>query len=273
MNIPWTTVLEHIGSVILIFILTTLLIKIGIKTIENIFKVRVSSRLKLSLKREQTLEKLLKNVLTYVLYFIAFTMALDQLNIPVKTLIAGAGIVGLAVGFGAQNLVRDIITGFFIIFENQFSVGDYIKTRQYEGFVEEIGLRITKIKSWTGELHILPNSKIEEVTNYSINNSVAVVDVSIAYEENISKAEQILNKLVEELALEHEEFIKIPEVLGVQTLGASEVVIRLVAEVLPMTHWSMGRIIRKAVKERFNQEQIEIPYPRLVMYHGETNEE
>lgn len=268
----WKVIIEHFGTIIAILIVTAILIRIGNKTIENIFRVRFASRFKLSIKREQTLEKLLKNILTYVLYFIAFTMILDQLNIPVKTLLAGAGIVGIAIGFGAQNLVRDIITGFFIIFENQFSVGDYIRTTQYEGFVEEIGLRITKIKSWTGEVHILPNGMIDQVTNFSINNSVGVVDISIAYEEDIDRAEQVIEEVVNELAKEHEEFVKIPEILGVQTLGSSEVTIRVVAEVLPMTHWAAARLIRKAVKLRFNKENIEIPYPRIVTYHRENSQ-
>lgn len=272
-KVNWTIVIEHIGLIILILILTIIIKKIAEKTIGNIFRVRTNSRFKLSLKRQQTLEKLLKNVLTYVLYFISLTMILEQIAIPVKTLLAGAGIVGVAVGFGAQNLVRDIITGFFIIFENQFSVGDYIKTKQYEGYVEEIGLRITKIKSWTGELHILPNSSIDEVTNYSINNSMAVVDVSIAYEQDIDYAERVIGEIVENLALIHEDIVQTPEVLGIQSLGSSEVIIRVLAEVQPMTHWHVGRLIRKAVKLRFTKENIEIPYPRLVMYHGDIKEQ
>ena len=127
-------------------------------------------------------------------------MILSTLTINVSAVLAGAGIVGLAVGFGAQSLVKDIITGFFIIFEDQFSVGDYIRVGQFEGTVEEIGLRTTKIKSWTGELHIIPNGNILEVTNFSLNNSVAVIDISVAYEENIQRVESLIQDLLDNVA-------------------------------------------------------------------------
>ncbi len=117
--------------------------------------------------------RLLQNVFSYAIYFVAGVMILETLSVDVRGLLAGAGIVGLAVGFGAQNLVKDIITGFFIIFEDQFSVGDYVRVGTFEGTVEEIGLRTTKIKSWTGEINILPNGSIVEVTNFSLHNSVA----------------------------------------------------------------------------------------------------
>ncbi|MDV2887601.1 mechanosensitive ion channel, partial [Alkalihalophilus pseudofirmus] len=115
-----------------------------------------------------------------VVYFIALMMVLSVFGIDAKALIAGAGVVGLAVGFGALSLVKDVISGFFIIFEDQFSVGDHIRVGEFEGNVETIGLRTTKLKSWTGELHILPNGNITEVTNFSVNNSIAVIDIAIA---------------------------------------------------------------------------------------------
>jgi small conductance mechanosensitive channel len=193
-------------------------------------------------------------------------MILETLSFDVKALLAGAGIVGLAVGFGAQNLVRDIITGFFIIFEDQFSVGDMIRVGQFEGTVEEIGLRTTKIKSWTGEINILPNGNITEVTNFSVNNSVAFVDVSIAYEGDIPKAERVIEDLLLELPDKYEEMVAPPELLGVQNLGPSEVVLRVVSEVLPMKHFHISRVLRKEIKMRLDEHGIEIPYPRMVMY-------
>ena len=233
----------------------------------------VTFPLKFTERRETTLSKLLENVLTYVIYFISLMTILSTLDIDVKGLIAGAGIVGLAVGFGAQNLVRDIITGFFIIFEDQFSVGDYVRIGSAEGTVEEIGLRTTKIKSWTGELHIFPNGNITEVTNFSIHNSIAVVDVSIAYEENIEEAEKVMQELLLALPQKYEDLVNPPELLGVQTLGASDVVIRIVAETVPMRHWYMARMIRKEVKLCLDAHGIEIPFPRMVMYSRKDEEE
>jgi small conductance mechanosensitive channel len=191
---------------------------------------------------------------------------LAALTIDVKAMIAGAGIVGLAVGFGAQSLVKDIITGFFIIFEDQFSVGDYVRIGQFEGTVEEIGLRTTKIKSFTGEIHILPNGSIVEVTNFSLYNSVAVLDIGIAYEGDIEYAEKVLQEYLETTTEKYPEMVTTPELLGVQQFGASEVILRIVAEVLPMKHWYIGRQLRKDIKLLLDQHGIEIPFPRMVMY-------
>ncbi|MBE4907905.1 mechanosensitive ion channel family protein [Bacillus luteolus] len=262
----WMSIGMGILKIILILIIAGIVIRIGRLAIQNIFRVRNSSPLRVSERRTATLIKLLENVLRYVVYFVVIVMILESLSIEIRALLAGAGIVGLAIGFGAQNLVRDIITGFFIIFEDQFSVGDFIRTGTFEGTVEEIGLRTTKIKSFTGEVHILPNGSIIEVTNFSINNSVAVVDISISYEGDIPKTEKILEELLQELPDKYEDMIKTPEVLGVQMLGASEVVLRIVSEVLPMRHFYISRILRKEVKLRLDQHGIEIPYPRMVMY-------
>lgn len=262
----WIAIGEGIIKIIVIFILANILIRIGKMAIHNIFKFRDISPLRTSERREETLSKLLDNILAYVIYFIAFMMILSVLTIDVKALLAGAGIVGLAIGFGAQSLVKDVLSGFFIIFEDQFSVGDHIRVGQFEGDVEAIGLRTTKIKSWTGELHILPNGTITQVTNFSLNNSVAVVDVGIAYEEDIEKAEQVIGELLEKLPEQYEELVKVPELLGVQNLGPSEIVLRIVAETLPMKHFYIARMIRKEVKIKLDENGIEIPFPRLVMY-------
>ncbi|MFE8704086.1 mechanosensitive ion channel family protein [Cytobacillus sp. FJAT-54145] len=269
----WMSLGEGILKIIAILVLTGILIRIGRLAIHNIFKMRTRSPLRISERREATLMKLLENILTYVVYFIAILTILSTLTIDVGALLAGAGIVGLAVGFGAQNLVRDIITGFFIIFEDQFSVGDYVRIGQFEGHVQEIGLRTTKIKSWTGELHILPNGSIVEVTNFSLHNSMAVVDVSIAYEGDIVRAEEVLKSFLEKLPEKYEDLIKAPEILGVQNLAASDVVLRIVAETLPMRHLFMARMLRKEIKICLDNEGIEIPFPRLVMYTRQEEEQ
>jgi moderate conductance mechanosensitive channel len=272
-NDLWIALGQGAIKIAAIMLLTFIALKVGRSAIRNIFRVRSKAPLKFSERREATLLKLLENVLTYVVYFISLMTILSTLDIDIKGLIAGAGIVGLAIGFGAQNLVRDIITGFFIIFEDQFSVGDYVRIGSAEGTVEEIGLRTTKIKSWTGELHIFPNGNITEVTNFSIHNSIAVVDVSIAYEENIEEAEKVIQELLLSLPQKYEDLVNPPELLGVQTLGASDVVIRIVAETLPMKHWFIARMIRKDVKLLLDKHGIEIPFPRMVMYsRSEENE-
>ncbi|WP_223702774.1 mechanosensitive ion channel family protein [Sutcliffiella deserti] len=265
----WLSIGEGFLKIIVIILVSGLIIRFGKTLIRNFVKLRAKGPIQVSIRRETTLVKLMENIISYVIYFMAFIMVLDIVHIDVRALLAGAGIVGLAVGFGAQNLVRDIITGFFIIFEDQFSVGDYIRTGTFEGVVEEIGLRTTKIKSWTGELHILPNGSIVEVTNFSIHNSIAIVDVSIAYEGEIEEAERVIQALLVELPLKYEEIVQPPELLGVQTLGNSEVVLRIICETLPMKHWHIARKIRKEVKVHLDEHGIEIPFPRLVLYNRE----
>ncbi|MFC0046461.1 mechanosensitive ion channel family protein [Metabacillus iocasae] len=263
----WQQIGFSVIKILFILLVATFFIRIGKAMLNKIFEVRTKSPLRISERREATLMKLVQNVFTYAVYFIALVMILEAMSINITALLAGAGIVGLAVGFGAQNLVRDIITGFFIIFEDQFSVGDYVRVGSFEGTVEEIGLRTTKIKSWTGELNILPNGSIIEVTNFSIHNSVAFVDVSISYEEDIQKAEKVIADLLEELPEKYEDMVKPPEILGIQTLGPSELVIRVISEVKPMRHFFIARMLRKDIRVRLNEHGIEIPFPRMVMYN------
>ncbi|NHC38558.1 mechanosensitive ion channel family protein [Bacillus sp. MM2020_1] len=265
----WLNLGENLLKIIAILVITNILIRIGKLMIHNIFKIRNLSPLNTSDRREETLSKLLDSVLSYVVYFIAFMMILSVLGIDVKALIAGAGVVGLAVGFGAQSLVKDVISGFFIIFEDQFSVGDHVRIGQYEGNVETIGLRTTKIKSWTGELHILPNGSIIEVTNFSINNSIAVVDIAIAYGEDIAKAENVIEETIKFMPAQYEELVTAPELLGIQTMGSTEVVLRVVAETQPMKQAAVSRNIRRDIKLQLDENGIKAPNPRVVMYGSE----
>ncbi len=270
----WLSIGGAFLKLLMIVIVSKLLIRIGKTMLHNIFKIRTKSPLRVTERREATLTKLLDNILAYVIYFISFIMCLEVFGLDVTALLAGAGVAGLAIGFGAQNLVRDVITGFFIIFEDQFSVGDYIRTGTFEGIVEEIGLRITKIKSFTGEIHVIPNGNITDVTNFSISNSIAIVDVSIAYEGDITKAERVLQELLTTMPGKYEDMVKTPELLGVQTLGASDVVLRIISEVKPMKQFSTARALRKEIKVCLDDNGIEIPFPRVVMYNRqEVHEE
>ena len=257
----------------LIVIIAGIVVKIGKKVIANIFMIREKSALRTSERRETTMLKLLNNILSYVVYFIAIMTILSVLEFDVKALLAGAGILGLAVGFGAQSLVKDIITGFFIIFEDQFAVGDYVRVNTFEGTVEEIGLRTTKIKGINGEINIIPNGNILEVTNFSIYNSVAVVDIGIAYEGDVDEAERVIRNMLERLPERYEDLMSTPQLLGVQSLGPSEVVLRITAETAPMRHFYIARELRKELKNTLDKHGIEIPFPRMVMYNRQENEE
>ena len=257
-------------KVFFIMFLAGIVVKVGKVVIRKVFEVRMKAPLRYTERRQNTLLKLLQNGLAYVVYFAAILAVLSEIDIDVTGLLAGAGVLGLAIGFGAQNLVRDVITGFFIIFEDQFSVGDYVRIGAAEGSVEEIGLRTTKLKGLNGEIHIFPNGTIVEVVNYSLNNSIAIVDVSVAYEVDIPRAEELIRVFLSNLPEKYEQLVKLPELLGVQNLAASEVVMRITAETKPMQHFAMGRIIRRDLKIFMDEHGIEIPYPKMVMYQKKT---
>jgi small-conductance mechanosensitive channel len=183
----WSALMETTIKIAFIILLAVIVVNVGKFIVKKIFTARSKVPLRHSERRQKTLLKLIQNVISYVVYFAAILAVLSEFDIDVKGIIAGAGVIGLAVGFGAQSLVKDIITGFFIIFEDQFSVGDYVKIGTFEGTVEEIGLRTTKIKSFTGEVSILPNGTIAQVINYSVRNSIAIVDVTVSIEKDLER--------------------------------------------------------------------------------------
>lgn len=270
----WISIGTAVLKIILIIFFAVFIVRMSKKVTNRIFsqsqslsKQKRTVGIRISERRENTLKKLTANVVSYVVYFVAFLMILDNvLGFNVGALLAGAGVAGLAIGFGAQNLVRDIISGFFIIFEDQFSVGDYVLVNEIEGYVDEIGLRTTKVLSWTGEMHILPNGDIGHVTNYSVHNGIAVVDINIPYESDINEVERIINEVAQTLPSKYEEFVSTPVVHGVQALELSHLVMRVIGETLPSFQWYGERMIRKEMKESLYNQGIEIPSPRLVMY-------
>jgi moderate conductance mechanosensitive channel len=258
-------------KIIFIILLALIVVNVGKAIISRIFKVKLKGPLRHSERREKTLVKLLQNTLAYVIYFSAILAILSEFSIDVKGLLAGAGVLGLAVGFGAQSLVKDIITGFFIIFEDQFSVGDYVKIGIAEGTVEEIGLRTTKIKSFTGEISILPNGTISQVVNYSMENSLAIVDVAIPFEVGVDKTEKMIENYLSTVLISNPDFINTPKLIGARDFTETEMIVRIIAETKPMRHFDSARTISVGLKKYLEQQGVEIPYPTLVTKSFTTN--
>ncbi|MGM9986863.1 MAG: mechanosensitive ion channel family protein [Bacillaceae bacterium] len=270
----WEIIFWGSIRILLIIIIAQFIVRLGKRLVKKVMKINSRTPLHISERRTVTLQKLIENIWGYVVYFIAGMMILDFLGVPIASIIAGAGIIGVAVGFGAQSLVKDVITGFFIIFEDQFAVGDYVRLNTtnnnqgvFEGTIIEIGLRTSKLRSLTGEVHIIPNGNITNVTNSSIYNNFAIVDFGIAYEGDIERAEKVIMDLLETLPEKYEELVGVPQLLGVQALGASEVTLRVIAETEPMKHFPIMRALRKEIKVKLDEEGIEIPFPRMVMYN------
>jgi small-conductance mechanosensitive channel len=253
----WGNATETLIKIILVLVLSKVIIKIGEKTLRKVFLMRAKSPLRTNERRDATLLKLLENIITYVVYFISTMMILEYCGIPVKGLLAGAGIFGLAIGFGAQSLVKDIISGFFVIFEDQFSVGDYIKINTFEGEVLEVGLRTTKLKSKKGELHVIPNGSIIQVTNFSVLNSVSIVDFIIPNDEKSQLAEKLIQQQLNGLEIKIEEIVKAPELKGIETYSPEELVLRVVTETKPLKQDEVSRLIRKEMKVRLDELDIQ----------------
>ncbi|BBD91063.1 MULTISPECIES: mechanosensitive ion channel family protein [Staphylococcus] len=256
---------------ILIYIIVALIvIAILNKVIEQAFKIQNKSK-KGSKKRSKTLISLVQNVVKYIVWFIVLTTILSKFGISVEGVIASAGVVGVAVGFGAQTIVKDIITGFFIIFENQFDVGDYVKinsggTTVAEGTVKSIGLRSTRINTISGELTILPNGSMGEITNFSITNGTSIVQLPVSVDENLDQVEKKLNKLFTSLRSKYYLFVSDPVVDGIDAIENNKAIIRVSAETIPGEGASGARIIRKEAQRMFVQEGIRMPQPLFTQY-------
>lgn len=248
-------------SIIVIIVIGTVALRFSHVAINRLLANRLVED-RTSASRAKTLANVGRSAVSYLGFFIMGVMILEQLGISTSSLIAAAGIGGLAIGFGAQNLVRDLVSGFFILLEDQYDVGDFISTAGTSGLVEEIGIRVTKIRDFGGELHIVPNGTVERVTNHMGTAMRVLVDVDIAYEEDVQNAMDVLEELFAQLAEELEDVVEGPRVLGVQELGSSGVKLLTLAKAKPMTQWAMSREIRKRIKQAFDAHGIEIPYPR-----------
>jgi len=271
----WTEILTVAGKIglklILIFVAYLIVKSIGTKIINRAFE-RLQIRNDISIGRAKTLQSLTLNFFSYVLIFVFIVTIFEVFGYDLTALLAGAGVVGLAIGFGAQGLVSDVVTGFFLLLEKQIDVGDYVTTGGYTGIVEAVGLRTTHIRDFDGTLHYVPNREIVGLSNHSRGNMRALVDIGISYDEDIEKAITVLQETCNKLAAENDSIVEGPNVLGVQTFGSSEVVIRIIAKTKNMEQWPVEREIRKAIKEALDQNGIEIPYPHQVMIHKNSQE-
>ncbi|MBW2146025.1 MAG: mechanosensitive ion channel family protein [Deltaproteobacteria bacterium] len=227
-------------------------------------------------RRGKTFIPLLNNLVRYITFFIAGVIILEQLGVNTGPVLAGAGIVGLAVGFGAQTLVKDILTGCFIILEDSISVGDVVVVKGTGGLVEAVNLRTIKLRDLAGNVHVIPNSQIEMITNMTKEYSRYVLDVGVAYREDVDEVIQVLKEIDEELRRDpaYEQDILQPlEILGVEEFGSSQVTIRTRITTKPIKQWNVGREMRRRIKKRFDELGIEIPFPHMTLYIGDPKHE
>ncbi|MDF0725367.1 mechanosensitive ion channel family protein [Cytobacillus sp. S13-E01] len=266
-DIDWSNILTVAGLIIIkllaIFIVFLIVKAIGNKVIKGSFE-KVANRDDISKGRAKTLESLASNVFSYTLLFIFIVMVFQVFEYDATALLAGAGVIGLAIGFGAQGLVSDVVTGFFLLLEKQIDVDDYVTTASFSGIVESVGLRTTQIRGFDGTLHYVPNRQITSLSNHSRGNMRALVDIGISYDDDIDKAISVLQQACDTIAKDDETIKEGPNVIGVQSLGASDVVIRIIAKTDNMGQWAVERKLRKALKEALDTNGIEIPFPHQV---------
>lgn len=226
-------------------------------------------------KRAHTLGNILRHALLIVLLFLAILMILGELGIQLGPLLATAGVGALAIGFGAQSLVRDVIGGFFIILENQYRIGDVIQVAGVSGMVESLSLRRTVLRDLDGRVHTIPNGEIKIVSNLSKEWSRAVLDVGVSYREDIDQVIETLSQIGEELSREESfksAILEPLQILGVEQFGESQVFIRMMIKTIPLKQWEVGRELRRRIKIRFDEKGIEIPFPHRVLLWGEPKE-
>lgn len=223
-----------------------------------------------TMQRAETVGALLRSATTFAVWAMAMLMVLGELGLNLGPLIAGAGIVGVALGFGAQNLVRDFLSGMFMIAEDQFGVGDIVDAGEASGVVEAVSLRTTRLRDINGTVWHIPNGTITRIGNKSQQWSRAVIDIDVAYDTDLDRAKRIISEVAAAVADDDEWraiILEPPEVWGVEQLGADGISLRLVVKTLPAQQFAVAREVRSRLKDRFDAEGIEIPFPQRVVWH------
>ena len=220
-------------------------------------------------QRAETMASVLRSITTGVVFTIAAVMVLGQLDIVITPLLASAGIAGVALGFGAQSLVKDFLSGIFMILEDQYGVGDVIDSGEASGTVEAVGLRVTRLRDVNGTVWYVPNGQINRVGNMSQGWARAVIDVGVGYGEDIAAVRDLLGATANEMYADPawtELILEPPEVWGVQDLGADSVVVRVVVKTAPLQQWSISRELRQRIKAALDAAGVEIPFPQRTVW-------
>lgn len=215
-------------------------------------------------RRVRTITLLLQSIIRYAIYFIGGVLILQEFRIDTTSIVAGAGIIGLALGVGAQSLIKDVITGFFIILEDQYAVGDYISCGDMSGTVEDIGFRATKLRDFSGVLHFIPHGAITKVSNYTRGQMQAVVNIPVSYQADLSEVLKLMDEAAKEVGKELVEVLEGPQVLGVVEFRAAELIVRIVAKTVPLEQAKVEMALRYKIKLLFEKANIEAPNVQTV---------
>ncbi|NLP40624.1 MAG: mechanosensitive ion channel family protein [Veillonellaceae bacterium] len=251
--------------IILIILVASIFLKVLNLIVSRVFFPNFShTAFRFDEKRARTFSQLFQSIARYIIYFFAIILILQEFHIDTTSLIAGAGIIGLAVGIGAQSLIRDFVTGFFVILEDQYAVGDYVVIGDMAGIVEEIGFRVTKLRDGNGVLHIIPHGAITRISNHTRGHMVATVNVSVSYQADIDKVLALLNNACSEIEQAMPEVLEGPKVVGVVDLRPGEVIIRITAKTVPLQQTKVETALRYKIKLLFDDAAIPLPTTSLI---------
>jgi len=247
--------LMGILEIFFILILSAICINFGRFIINKVFDKQMEFKYKLDEKRLATVRSMTKSVYRYAIYILAGVAILTKLTgvFNLGSVMTAAGIGGLAIGFGAQSLIKDVISGFFIIMENQFAVGDLITIDNFSGTVEGMELRVTKLRNFNGDLYIIPNGDIKKITNHVRGDKAVLVDIPVAYSSDLDAALNILEKVCNDVSGKFDTLIDMPTVLGITEMGKESMIVRIVAKAVANEQWAIERYIRKLTKEQFDK--------------------
>ena len=253
-TLNWSTIFRVVAIIILMVVIA----KISAFIIE---KIKPKSG------KGKSLQTLLRSAVNYIAVLITIFWCLAALGVNVSTLMAGAGIITLAISFGAQSLIEDVVTGIFLVFEDQFNVGDFIEVDGFRGTVENIGIRVTTVKGPGSNFKIINNSSIKNILNRSQQTSIATTTVSVAYKEDVRHVEQVLNDLFPKMREMYPEvFLEPPKNFGIDELGDSGVVFKIAAAINEKDLFTAPRIMNREIKIAFDEAGIEIPFPQVVVH-------
>jgi moderate conductance mechanosensitive channel len=270
--IPW--LLSHGIKILAIAIGAFVVYKLSKKLIEKAVRIAVVPDHYVSREAERKREDTLIRIFTWagriIIMVLGALMILEEVGVPIGPVIAGAGIVGLAFGFGGQYLIRDIISGFFIILENQYRIGDVVNFDGTGGLVEDISLRMTTLRDLDGTVHHVPHGEIKKVANLSKSFARVNLNIGIGYNSKLEHVIETVNRVGTELSEDPawKEFITSPpQFLRVDDFGDSSIVIKILGETKPLKQWDVSGELRKRIKIAFDREGIEIPFPQLVIHY------
>ncbi|MFC2150451.1 mechanosensitive ion channel family protein [Calditrichota bacterium] len=222
-------------------------------------------------KRTDTLGSVVNHVIHFTILAIGLAMVLGELGVEIGPIIAAAGVLGLAVGFGAQNLVKDVIAGFFILIEDQIRVGDVVQIAGKAGLVENVNLRVVIIRDATGAVHYVPNGNIDVVTNMTKDFSYYVIDMGVAYKEDVDQVINLMKQVAENLQADQAfgpDILEPMEILGLDKFGDSALIVRARLKTIPGKQWKTGREYNRRLKMKFDEKNIEIPFPHMTLFMG-----